>query len=351
MAPESSDHRDLRAGAVPRASATLSGDAVRRAPAGCASPARRGDGPGGGASARDRRRSPPDLLRQPDGVASTADAAQGAAAVPGAARGARDPAPRDPCRLSRQPRGRRADVPRPVDRAPDLRPADRHRVRRVVRERAHRVSSWGRHGSGRAGVGDGRRRRAGRVPPGAGVPRLVLEDSAGSGFGLGVTVDELEAIDRALIEHGVDPARIGYCLDTAHLWGAGYDLRSRPRRRAARGIRAADRARPAGDGPPQRQSLRSRVAARPPRAPGRGAHRRAGPAERPDAPRPGARRVPHRDTGHGRGLRRDQPPASARLAAGRPLAELPREAFELRRSRSRSGPAEDPDDLPLAEPA
>ena len=65
------------------------------------------------------------------------------------------------------------------------------------------------------------------VPPGAGVPGLVLKDSAGGAFGLGVTVDELEAIDRALVEHGVDPARIGYCLDTAHLWGAGYDLRSR----------------------------------------------------------------------------------------------------------------------------
>ena len=54
MASESSEHPDLRAVAAAGPSATLSDDAVRRAPAGCASPARRRDGPGGRASARDR---------------------------------------------------------------------------------------------------------------------------------------------------------------------------------------------------------------------------------------------------------------------------------------------------------
>ena len=59
----------------------------------------------------------------------------------------------------------------------------------------------------------------------AGVPAmLVLENSAGSGGGLGVDLDELSAIARALAERGIGPERVGFCLDTAHAWGAGADL-------------------------------------------------------------------------------------------------------------------------------
>jgi deoxyribonuclease-4 len=53
---------------------------------------------------------------------------------------------------------------------------------------------------------------------------LVLEDSAGQGDSVGVTLAELGAILRAAADHGADPARVGICLDTAHLWGAGYAL-------------------------------------------------------------------------------------------------------------------------------
>lgn len=53
---------------------------------------------------------------------------------------------------------------------------------------------------------------------------LVLENSAGGGFGIGATVEELAAILRAIDERGVDPARVGICLDAAHLWGAGYRI-------------------------------------------------------------------------------------------------------------------------------
>ncbi len=54
--------------------------------------------------------------------------------------------------------------------------------------------------------------------PGA---RLLLEGTAGMGGQLGTTPHELAGL--------VEPAvrrRVGVCLDSAHLWGAGYDLRS-----------------------------------------------------------------------------------------------------------------------------
>ncbi len=53
---------------------------------------------------------------------------------------------------------------------------------------------------------------------------LVLENSVGSGGGLGVTVDELGRIADALRDAGVPDQRLGFCLDTAHAWGAGLDM-------------------------------------------------------------------------------------------------------------------------------
>jgi deoxyribonuclease IV len=61
------------------------------------------------------------------------------------------------------------------------------------------------------------------VPDGA---MLVLENASGSGFGLGADVGELAAIARAIGAAGVPRERVGFCLDTAHAWGAGVDLRS-----------------------------------------------------------------------------------------------------------------------------
>jgi deoxyribonuclease-4 len=66
------------------------------------------------------------------------------------------------------------------------------------------------------------------VSPGAAeVPLLVLENSAGSGDGIGASLEELEAILEAVSARGVPAGRVGLCLDTAHLWGAGYDMASR----------------------------------------------------------------------------------------------------------------------------
>lgn len=53
---------------------------------------------------------------------------------------------------------------------------------------------------------------------------LVLENSAGGGFGIGATIEELAAILAAIDARGVDPDRVGICLDAAHLWGAGYRI-------------------------------------------------------------------------------------------------------------------------------
>jgi deoxyribonuclease-4 len=60
----------------------------------------------------------------------------------------------------------------------------------------------------------------GESPPSV---KLVLENSSGGGDLLGSRLEEL-----ALILDGVGAAgdRLAFCLDTAHLWGAGHDVSS-----------------------------------------------------------------------------------------------------------------------------
>lgn len=53
---------------------------------------------------------------------------------------------------------------------------------------------------------------------------LVLENSAGGGFGLGCTVEELADVAEAIAARGIADRRVGFCLDTAHAWAAGYRL-------------------------------------------------------------------------------------------------------------------------------
>lgn len=52
---------------------------------------------------------------------------------------------------------------------------------------------------------------------------LLLENSSGSGNSIGARLEEIAEILTGLRD--VDQ-RLGICLDTAHLWGAGYDLSS-----------------------------------------------------------------------------------------------------------------------------
>jgi deoxyribonuclease-4 len=63
--------------------------------------------------------------------------------------------------------------------------------------------------------------RVGRAPH---LPALVLENSAGSGDGIGSRLEDLAEILEAAARAGVDTERVGFCLDTAHLWGAGYAI-------------------------------------------------------------------------------------------------------------------------------
>jgi len=52
---------------------------------------------------------------------------------------------------------------------------------------------------------------------------LVIENTAGSGGNIGASFDDLSRI-----LDGVDtPARVGFCLDTAHAFAAGHDIRTR----------------------------------------------------------------------------------------------------------------------------
>jgi deoxyribonuclease-4 len=60
-----------------------------------------------------------------------------------------------------------------------------------------------------------------RVPD-AGVV-TCLEITAGQGSALGYRLEHLSSI----MEHVTEPKRVGVCLDTAHLFAAGYDFRGR----------------------------------------------------------------------------------------------------------------------------
>jgi deoxyribonuclease-4 len=80
-------------------------------------------------------------------------------------------------------------------------------------------------------VGEGIRRVAGaiarvlgEVDDGPDAATLVLENSAGGGFAVGTTVSQMARIADAAARLGVPEHRLGFCLDTAHAWGAGIRL-------------------------------------------------------------------------------------------------------------------------------
>ena len=79
-------------------------------------------------------------------------------------------------------------------------------------------------GAGVRRVAEGLRLALAEVDDGPAAAMVVLENSAGNGFGLGVDVTELASIAGAVESLGIPSRRIGFCLDTAHAWGAGIDL-------------------------------------------------------------------------------------------------------------------------------
>ena len=52
----------------------------------------------------------------------------------------------------------------------------------------------------------------------------MLENSAGTGDGIGASLEDLADILDAAASGGWPIEQLGVCLDTAHLWGAGYDV-------------------------------------------------------------------------------------------------------------------------------
>ena len=53
---------------------------------------------------------------------------------------------------------------------------------------------------------------------------LALENASGGGASVGVTLEESARIADAAARLGVDDDRLGFCIDTAHAWGAGIEI-------------------------------------------------------------------------------------------------------------------------------
>lgn len=176
-------------------------------------------------------------------------------------------------------------------------------------------------------------------------PLVVLENSAGGGFGLGTDVAELAGIAEAIAATGIRDGRVGFCLDTAHAWGAGIDLASPGE---ADGFLADFDARIGlrrlvmvhlNDSRSERGSRLDR-------------HEHLG------AGRIGATGLTHllrhpslghvayflETPGMDEGYDAVNVARARDLLAGRPLADLPPEALAVRGSRSRGAPAPDPKD-------
>lgn len=62
------------------------------------------------------------------------------------------------------------------------------------------------------------------VDDGPDAAMLVLENSAGGGWSIGASISELARIADAAGKLSVPEHRLGFCLDTAHAWGAGIRL-------------------------------------------------------------------------------------------------------------------------------
>ena len=333
--PRRSDHRPLRrriAGSVVRCRGCSRRPTPRRPPA-----ARRRHGQGRRPGARDRGERAPDLRRQPDRLARADRAAGRAGRLPRRlARATTSGRSRSmPRTSSTWPARSRGFFERSVELlASELRAAPGFLGRFVnVHIGSHRGAGveagiarladgvgGGSRGLTRVGRGGRAATRTGRQPTAA-PPMLVLENSAGSGFG--PRDDRRRARRhrrRRSRRRGLPVTRVGFCLDTAHAWGAGIDVARPGRHRRLPGrLRCADRARAPGHGPPQRFAVRARLAARPTRAPRRGADRRGGLGHLLRHPALAHATLLPRDARHGRGLRRDQhrPGATTRRRAGR----------------------------------
>jgi deoxyribonuclease IV len=198
---------------------------------------------------------------------------------------------------------------------------------------------------GTARVADGMRRAIDAAGAEAAGVRIVLENGSGGGFGLANTMEELAAIDRAIAAAGVPAHRTGFCLDTAHLWGAGHRID------AATGVDDVvdtfDRL--LGIGRLRLVHLndsRSEAGSRSDRHEHVGAGRIGGAGLARFLTHPRLDHVTYilETPGMEEGWDAVNVRRALDLADGRALDELPPEAFETRSGRGRAGPADpDPD--------
>ena len=188
---------------------------------------------------------------------------------------------------------------------------------------------------------DGVARALAEVEQTAETPMIVLENSSGGGSGLGTTVEQLAALAEAIGARGIDDERVGFCLDVAHAWGAGYEL-SNPGvtdellagfdreigiRRLVM-VHLNDSKSELGSRTDRHEHV------------GAGQIGEAGMAYLLCHPLLAHATYYLETPGMDEGYDAINVARAYDLAAGRPLAALPPEAMELRGSRARSGPAE-----------
>ena len=185
-------------------------------------------------------------------------------------------------------------------------------------------------------------RALGRERHEEGAPVLVLENSSGGGNGLGSTAEELSLVLDAIERRGVDRAGVALCIDTAHLWGAGIDLRDV----AATDAFLEELDRRAGIGRVVMSHLndsRSELGSRSDRHEHVGAGQIGEAGLRHVVTHPRLEHVAFivETPGMDEGYDAINVARVHDLVAGRPLATLPPEAFTIRGSRSRrAAPAE-----------
>jgi deoxyribonuclease IV len=195
------------------------------------------------------------------------------------------------------------------------------------------------HAAGAARLADGVDRALAGVDSGATAPMLVIENSSGGGDTMGSTVEELADLAEAIADRGIASGRVGFCLDAAHAWGAGYEI-SEPDEVDALVDRfdalvGLDRLvmvhlNDTRSGLGSRSDRHEHV--------GAGQIGPAGLRRLLTHPRLAAAAYYLETPGMDEGYDAVNVARAHDLAAGRPLAALPPEAFELRRDRSRVGP-------------
>ena len=195
--------------------------------------------------------------------------------------------------------------------------------------------------AGIARLADGLRLVLDEVDDGPAAARVVLENSPGSGFGIGTSLAQLTEIAEAAAARGIANGRLGFCIDTAHAWAAGIDVGEPD---AIDAFLAEFDARIGLDRlvmlhlNDSKSDLGSRL--------DRHEHLGAGQIGvvglRHLLCHPSLAHVTYylETPGMDEGYDAVNVARAYDIAAGRPVADLPPEALELRNSRSRTGPAE-----------